>query len=164
MMANRYDRLLKEYPEYITKEQLYQICNVSKKTALYYLESGLLPAIDNGKQTRRFKIAIVDVVPFLKARDKNLDDYGATPGWYRGNGGYRKNSTHHLVRVRRGKKTQARLSRWLNDYPDLLKPGDVSKVTEYTQATVHDWCSPGKLHHFCIRKAYLIPKLSLLIL
>ena len=50
MMTNIYNRLLKEYPEYITKEQLYQICNVSKKTALYYLESGLLPAKDNGKE------------------------------------------------------------------------------------------------------------------
>ena len=138
MMTNIYNRLFKEYPEYITKEQLYQICNVSKKTALYYLESGLLPAIDRGTQTHRFKIAIIDVVAFLNARDKNPDNYRATPGWYRGNGGYRKNSTYHLVRIRRGKKTEIRIALWLKDRPDLLTPMNVSQITGYAQATVHD--------------------------
>ena len=30
---NDYEWVLDEYPEYITKEQLYKICKVSKKTA-----------------------------------------------------------------------------------------------------------------------------------
>ena len=43
-----------------------------------------------------------------------------------------------------------------------MTPTDVSKITGYARATVHDWCSSGKLHHFCLRKSYLVPKLSLI--
>lgn len=31
--SNSYQQILDEYPEYITKEQLYQICHISKKSA-----------------------------------------------------------------------------------------------------------------------------------
>lgn len=39
----KYQWILDEYPEIITKEQLYKICHVSKKTALHYLVNGLIP-------------------------------------------------------------------------------------------------------------------------
>ena len=38
--SNSYQQILDEYPEYITKEQLYQICHISKKSAQNLLESG----------------------------------------------------------------------------------------------------------------------------
>lgn len=34
---NEFDKLLKEYPECVTKEQLRLIAHVSKQTARYYL-------------------------------------------------------------------------------------------------------------------------------
>lgn len=160
MMANSYNWILKEYPEYITKEQLYQICRVSKKTALYYLESGLIPCTDNGKKTHRFTISTEDVIAFLKKRDKEPKQYNAQPGWYGGN--ENRNLPYRLVRVKRNKKTEVQLTQLLKEYPDLLKPVDVSKVTGYSQKTVFAWCKTDKLHHFEVRKAFLIPKLSLL--
>jgi len=162
MMAKSYSKVLKEYPEYITKEQLYRICQVSKKTALYYLESGIIPAIDSGKQTHRFTIATKDVVAFLKKRDKNPALYRAQPGWYQGNSGYKRKLPYLLFPLERCETTKARLDRWLEDYPDLMKPTDITKATGYVLDTVIDWCSSDKLHHFIIRKAFLIPKLSLM--
>ena len=50
---NDYEWVLDEYPEYITKEQLYKICKVSKKTAQKYLESGLIPSVCTGKKTHQ---------------------------------------------------------------------------------------------------------------
>lgn len=162
MMAKNYNRLFKEYPEHITKEQFYQICKVSKKTALYYLESGLVPAIDSGKQTRRFKIAITDVVAFLKQRDQNPNQYKASPGWYKGNSVYKRRPPYRFLVLEKNADTVVHLERWLSDYPDLMKPGDVAKATGYGVNTVVDWCSSGKLHNFFIRRAFLIPKLSLI--
>ena len=162
MMAKSYNKILKNYPEYITKEQFYQICNVSKKTALFYLENGLIPAIDSGKQTRRFKIATADVVVFLKKRDKNPERYRASPGWYRGNSGYKRKPPYALVPIDQSEKMGMFLERWLFDYPDLLKPEDVCKITGYSPKTTTAWCNSGKLHNFLIRRAFLIPKLSLI--
>ncbi|MDL2327799.1 helix-turn-helix domain-containing protein [Ruminococcaceae bacterium OttesenSCG-928-A11] len=160
MMAEDYSKILKEYPEHITKEQLYRICHVSKKTALYYLESGLIPCVDSGKKTRRFTIATKDVIQFLKSRDKDPEGYRAQPGWYKGKGN--RNLPYRIVRTKRSKKTEVQLTRWLKPYPDLIKSADVSKITGYSLKTVFAWCSSGKLHHFCVRRAILIPKLSLL--
>ena len=160
MMAKSYNRILNEYPEYITKEQLYKICNVSKKTALYYLESGLLPCVDSGKKTRRFRIATQDVIVFLKKRDKNPEHYRAKPGWYKGT--HVKNLPYRIVQTTQSKKTESYLKRWLKEYPDVMKSDDVAKATGYALNTAIGWCSSKKLHHFLIRRAYLVPKLSLI--
>ena len=161
MMAEDYSKILKEYPEHITKEQFYQICHVSKKTALYYLESGLIPCVDNGKKTRRFTIATKDVVAFLKKRDKDPDRYRAQMGWYRGNG-TNENRSYTIVETKRNEKTEAWLARFLLNYPDLLKSTDVSKITGYSLKTVFSWCAEDKLHYFRIRQSMLIPKISLI--
>ena len=67
--SNSYQQILDEYPEYITKEQLYQICHISKKSAQNLLESGEIPCIDSGRKTHRFLIATADVVDYLQRRD-----------------------------------------------------------------------------------------------
>lgn len=65
MITEKYcNEILQQYPEYITKDQMYRICHISKKTCLFLLESGLVPNIDSGKKTRRFKIKTVDVIQY----------------------------------------------------------------------------------------------------
>ena len=67
--SNSYQQILDEYPEYITKEQLYQICHISKKSAQNLLESGVIPCIDSGKKTHSFLIATDDVFDYLQRRE-----------------------------------------------------------------------------------------------
>lgn len=70
-----YDFLREEYPKTISKEQLYQICHISKRKALWLLEHGIIPCEDFGKQTRRFHIRLEDVIEFLQKREAGeLDD------------------------------------------------------------------------------------------
>ncbi len=156
MMAKSYDWILKEYPEYITKDQFYQLCHVSKKTALYYLESGLIPCVDSGKRTRRFKIATKDVVDFLNKRDNDPQAYKPIPGWYAAKS--KRPSAAQPIR----KETAESLAAKLEGYPDLLKSRDVAKITGYSGTAVVRWCSSSKLHGFLIRRTYLIPKVSLI--
>ena len=67
MITEKYcNEILQQYPEYITKDQMYRICHISKKTCLFLLESGLVPNIDSGKKTRRFKIKTVDVIQYIQ--------------------------------------------------------------------------------------------------
>lgn len=164
MMANstQYGKILKEYPEHITKEQLYKICHVSKHTARYYLESGLIPSTSSGKKTRKYKVATKDVVAFLKKRDKNPKRYLAPDGWYQGMNGYKAKPKFIFHRLEQTEKAEMQLTRWLAEYPDLIKPPEVSRITGYSKSAVVDWCAEGKLHHFLIRRTYFIPKLSLI--
>ena len=57
-----YDEIRKQYPETISKDQFYRIAHISKATALYLLQSGLVPCIDSGKKTRRYTIRTEDVI------------------------------------------------------------------------------------------------------
>src|SRR5699024_11352057 len=91
MITEKYcNEILQQYPEYITKDQMYRICHISKKTCLFLLESGLVPNIDSGKKTRRFKIKTVDVIQYLKDRDDYPELFKAPDGFYKGNGGDKK--------------------------------------------------------------------------
>ena len=84
MITEKYCReVLTEYPEYITKEQMYRICHISKKTCLFLLESGLVPSVDSGKKTRRFKIKTADVIQYLRERDDYPELYKAPDGFYK---------------------------------------------------------------------------------
>lgn len=113
--SNSYQQILDEYPEYITKEQLYRICHISKKTAQNLLESGEIPCTDTGKKTHRFLIAAVDVVDYLRRRDsepKPEPDAGVAE--------------------------QIRSALAL--YPDVLSVMQVSAITGRYPQTVTKWC------------------------
>lgn len=157
----QYDQIINEYPEHITKEQLYQICHVSKHTARFYLESGLIPSVSTGKQTRKYNIATKDVVSFLIERDEHPELYIASNGWYQGRNGYKAKPLYVFYQLEQGEAAEAQLVRWLTEYPDLIKPPEVARITGYSKSSVVDWCTDGKLHHFLIRRTLFIPKPSL---
>lgn len=48
-MTTDYSYLLEEYPETISKDQLYKICHISKVKASWYLENGVIPCEGTGK-------------------------------------------------------------------------------------------------------------------
>ena len=66
-----YAELLKQYSEYLTKEQMYKACHISKKTCRFLLQSGLIPCQDTGKKTRRYTIHKADIIKYLEDREKH---------------------------------------------------------------------------------------------
>ena len=80
--AIQYQNILAQYPHYMTKDQMYRICHISKKTCLFLLESGLVPCLDSGKKTHRFKIKTTDVIKYLEDRDVRPEYYKAPSGYY----------------------------------------------------------------------------------
>ena len=69
-MRKKYDKLREQYPEYISLDQLYQICHIAKRSAVYLISNGIIPAIDTGKRTWRYQIAIDDVIHYLRRREQ----------------------------------------------------------------------------------------------
>ena len=46
--VSKYRYLLNQYPETVQKEQFRIICHISKRTARYLLQSGLVPCVQSG--------------------------------------------------------------------------------------------------------------------
>ena len=140
-----YDEIRKQYPETISKDQFYRIAHISKATALYLLQSGLVPCIDSGKKTRRYTIRTEDVITYLMEREIHPEDYRAPEMWYAKRSGRTKPRKKRCNRLKKLSDTETKHFRTymeakLEDYDDLLKVADVTEVIGYSSASVHLWC------------------------
>lgn len=160
--ATDYKRLLKDYPDTISKEQLYKICHISKRTALFLLESGLVPCKDSGKQTRKYTIAKSDVIAFLEQREKTPEAYLPPDGWY--GGYYRRKQVRspYVLSEEEYSRMRTFYVEMLRAYPDVLSVVQVGQFTGYSSTTVTNWCQKKQLHRFQIGIKYMVPKESLL--
>ena len=134
--SNSYQQILEEYPEFITKEQLYQICHISKKSAQNLLESGEIPCVDSGRKTHRFLIATADVVDYLHRRD---------------------NAPRPAADETAVEKIRAALAL----YPDVLSVAQVSELTGRRSSTVTKWCRLNYIENIYAGGKNHIPKASL---
>lgn len=157
-----FEQILQTYPPVLSKEQMFKICKISKKTCLYLLTSGLVPCIDNRKRTHRFQIKTIDVVAYLRDREIHPGKYSPADGYY-----IDKTRKNHVYPYGRITETSLAIGReyfanLLSDFPDVLSPTQVSEFTGYNKTTVNNWCSKQYLRCFLIRNRYHIPKEYLL--
>lgn len=163
MITEKYcQEVLTEYPEYITKEQMYRICHISKKTCLFLLQSGLVPNIDSGRKTRRYKIKTTDVLQYLRDRDDYPELYKAPDGFYK-NAGCKKAPSFDEV-FKKGDLIPMRkyYEKCLISYPDVMSIEQVAEFTGYCKTSVRAWCSKQEVKCFLIRQRFQIPKECLL--
>ena len=138
---------LQGYPSYISKEQLCKICHISKRTALRLLEDGSIPCKSNGKQTRKFQIALADVEAFLLKRQARIKiNPREARNVYRPMSAEMKSLLPHVV------------TDWLEPYPDVLSVDEVVQITGYGSSSVVKWCKKEDLQHYCIGRKFFVPK------
>ena len=123
--------VLAEYPEYITKEQMYRICHISKKTCLFLLESGLVPCVDSGKETHRFKIKTADVVQYLRERDDSPELYKAPDGYYKTAGDKKARLLEKAITQNDLPMIRQYYEELLTSCPDVLSIDQVANFTGY---------------------------------
>lgn len=152
--TTEYQYIFEQYPIYMTKDQMYRICHISKKTCLFLLESGLVPCLDSGKKTRRFKIKTTDVIHYLEDRELHPEYYKPPEGYYKQPHipQPRVLSEHDLLVMRQFYEEE------LAPWPDVMTIKQVSAFTGYGKTSVERWCSKQYLKNFYIKRRYYIPK------
>ena len=150
-----YDELREEYPAIISMDQLYRICRISKRKAVWLLESGVIPCADSGRRTRRFRIRLEDVIDFLQRLEAGELD-GEIPVGAFSSGG------HGQAEQPLDSEALASLllEAW-RDAPDMLTARQASEPTGYGTTTVNEWALRGKVAFVCYHSANLISKESL---
>jgi len=159
MKKGKYDWLLEQYPKFMNKEDLYRVCHVSKRTALFYLEGGLIPYVDSEKKTRKYTIRTVDVIEFLERRDKSPFPVAPPSGWY----AEKKKKSSDPRYYSRGERLRIgeALNRILGSYPDVLSTKQVGGILGHRHDTIAGWCTKGKIEYLNMGNSFLIPKISL---
>lgn len=152
-----YEYLREQYPEIISKDQLYRICHISKRKARWLLENGVIPCEDSGKQTRRFRIRLEDVITFLEQQDAGLLLEKIPVGIF-------SSGVHSSAQPRQtldsGALCAFLLERWA-DAPDMLTAQQAASLCGYRSATINNWIGKGLVAAVRCRGRNLIPKESL---
>ena len=163
----QYEEIRRRYPETISKSQFYQIAHISKATALYLLQSGLVPCRDTGKKTRRYTIRTDDVIFYMIDREIHPEVYCAPPNWYRERSGRRTCCVayqNEFMRLsEKDKETfRIRIETELQFRNDLLTVAEVVEVIGYNSETIRRWCKAKKIKSFNVSGKFLIPKICLI--
>jgi len=158
----KYDYLRGLYPETISMDQLYRICGIAKRSAAYLIRHSIIPAVDTGRKTWRWRISLDDVIAYLKKRDQvgSMIPRGAVSSRY----GTRGKRVSYSCLIICGNERQ--LSEYFayiySDYPDVLTVEDVVEMTGLNSRTIFTFIREGKLKAIELCPRCLIPKATLL--
>lgn len=142
---------------YLSKEQFYKECHISKSNALRLIKSGLIPAIDTQKRTNRYLIAREDVDAFKRDRERNPSKYALKSSHnVHTYGGFREYQRSMALKMRKLAQEE-----WA-DLPDVLSIYDVSELLGYRKETICRWRKALGLKGFKISGIHYIPKQYLL--
>ncbi len=155
---------LKSYPNIMSKEQLCKACHISKRTALFLLENGLIPHIDTGKRTRCYIIRKADVIAFARKQNsesfrKEQPQQPAAPEPVQ--------EVISSVRIKTQMPKDSEVIRRfykskMSAYPDVMSTAQVTEFTGYNRHTVGRWISTEKLRPLRVGHKHMIPKVYLL--
>ena len=152
------------YPKTMSKDQFYRVAHISKATALYLLQSGLVPCKDNGKKTCRYTIKTRDVIAYLEDRILNPQKYKASGSWYIGRSkpGRRETTEDYSLFTTMTPKQCEQLRRYfldeMEELDDVLSIQQIAAFLGYSTSGIAYWCSQGHLKHFDISGKYMVPK------
>ena len=162
-MRKKYERLREQYPEYISKIQLYKICSISPRSATYLLDHGIIPAVDTGKQTWRYRIALDDVITYLYKREQSgsMIPPGSVSSRYKRLNNPRK-SFSALVTPGQENEIAEYFAYIYADFPDVLTVTDIMEMTGLVKNTVLRMLRAGYIKSIANDPKYLVPKPYLL--
>ena len=154
------EKLRERYPDYVSLEQFRIICRTAKRTASYLLTSGIVPAIDTGKKTCRWRINVEDVIAYLSKVDK-IDEVTVSsvinhktvyPKVLR------KTFTDRIKTI--PAETQIEfLEQKYYDYPDAMTTTEMANIATLEPTTIMKYVKSGKITALRTCSMQLIPKL-----
>jgi hypothetical protein len=163
MEDKKYRELRKRYPDYVSKEQLYIICRISKQSAKYLLDNGIIPCEDTGKKTRRYRVALKDIIAYLKKRDvsgNTMIPYGAAGGKPQQKGP--KTSFAQEILLGREDEVRRYFEYIFAEFPDVLTMYDAAEITGLAIGTIERFVKSGLIRSIRVDRRPMIPKVYML--
>ena len=122
--------------EFVSKEEFYKLCRISKKTAYNLIKSGRIKVIKrNCGSLHCYEIPISEIERLESIR-------------------------RYINKLREEEigKTRDYYSEKLKKYPDVITSEDVQAITGYAKETVRRWIQSGKLVATVYKSKYIITK------
>jgi hypothetical protein len=153
-----YEKLRSQYPEYVSLEQLHKICKTSKRAARYLVVNNIVPSIDTGRKTWRYKIRIDDVIDYLRRRERKGSQIPKGALSSRCKTVRRRRSYSQIVASGQGRLVAEYFSLVYADSPDLLSTADVAAMTGLDKKTVIRSVADGRIKALTVARKHHFPK------
>ena len=162
-----YTALKDKYADFLSLDELSRVCRIAKRSARYLVEHGIIPAIDTGNKTWRYKIKIEDVITYLEKRDKfgSMIPPGAVSSRQkdRVNPHYgNRKSFSEIITQGQENEVAEYFSFIYSDCNDILTTNDIAEMTGLNRGTIMKLAQSGLIKSIEENPKYLIPKQYLL--
>ena len=155
----KYESLKKQHSEYISLDQLYKICKISKKSARYLVENSIIPSIDTRKKTWRYKISIDDVITYLRRREqwgRTKLNHASVPEKIT------RMSFSQVIPFGDEGIVKAYFKDACKGSPDILSTQDIIKITGLSNKTLHNIIKSGGIKYIKNGRKLIFPKIYFL--
>jgi len=120
--------------DFVSKEEFYKLCHISKKTAYKLIKSGRIKAIRRNCASRHCYEIPISEIERLESVRRYLNK----------------------LREKEISKVKEYYSEKLKNYPDVITSEDVQAITGYAKETVRKWIQSGKLVGMVYKSKYVI--------
>jgi excisionase family DNA binding protein len=144
--------------KYISLEEFCKIIKAAKRTGRYLIVNGIVPAIDTGRRTWRYRIHRDDVAEYLckkKQYGSMIPKGELTSRKYKV---VKRRSYSQVVKAGCESEVADYFSKICSDKPDVLTVADIVEMTGLCKKTVMRMLRAGQIRHLAIGRAYRIPK------
>ena len=161
---NKYKVLKNRYVDFLSLDELSKVCKISKKSARYLVEHGVIPAINTGKRTWRYKIKIDDVIDYLKRHEKfgSMIPPGAVSSRKKHRSGGSRKSFSQIVTQGQEHEVAEYFEYIYADYDEILTTVDIVEMTGLNKSTILSLLKGSHIKSITDRPKYLVPKQYLL--
>ena len=165
-MTTDYKQVLKDYPRYMSLEQMRIVCHISKKTARRLLQSGLVPYKDTGKKTHTYQIRKTAILEYLKQRETTPEMYASGDGNYVTAYSKAMSNSEPDLDIASDDDGDGDVSGPYNlsrykTYPDVLSSKKAASLAGVTVSAINRWARKKYVKAFLKSGAWYIPKISL---
>ena len=163
-MGNEHTALKDQYPDFLSLDELRRICKISPRSARYLVESGVIPAIDTGKLTWRYKIAIDDVIDYLDKRETmgSMIPPGAATSRYEDSRAFisknNRKSFSQLVTPGKEHEVAEYFQYIYTDFDEILTVDSLTEMTGLHKSTLVKLLKSGQIRSLEAKPMYLVPK------
>lgn len=162
----KYENLKNRYPDFVSMDEFSRICKIAKRSARYLVENKIIPSIDTGRKTWRYKIAIDDVITYLRKREQvgSMIPPGAVTNRKENRERKKSNRKSFSQLVVPGQEHEvAEYFKYIYaDYDGLLTAVDMAEMTGLHKNTIQKLIKAGYIKAIMTSPKYLVPKQYLL--
>jgi predicted DNA-binding transcriptional regulator AlpA len=145
--------LKQQYPPTLCLDQIRKILHISKRKASWMLNNGIIPCVNNGKQTRQYKVDIEDLIAYIERVECGDSTIIIPSGLFTA-----KATTKPTIS---SPTLSPEFREWLSHKwrysKQILTISEVAELTGYSKKTINCWVNEGKLQSVLLPQNRAIP-------